>query len=90
MRCVGRSVILRLGILALRFVLHFLAVMLNHTPRGGPKNGVMSGDMADDAANGRSFQASLGVSHAGQYRKTHGNGETGSNVAHFRSPGEYR
>jgi hypothetical protein len=91
-RVVGRSGILRLSlrILAFGFVFHFLAVMLNHTPGGGTQNGMMSGDMADDTANGRSFQASFGRSHGGQQRETDGNGETGSNLAHFHSPGEYR
>jgi hypothetical protein len=86
----GRSAILGLGILACRFVFHLLAVMLNHTPGGGPQNGVMSGDVADDTANGRPFQASFGIAHGGEQRKTDGNGETGSNLAHFHSPGEYR
>jgi hypothetical protein len=91
-RVVGCGGILRLGlrILARRFVFQFLAVMLNHTPHGGPQNGVMSGDVADDTANGRSFQASFAISHDGQQRETDGNGETGSNLAHFHSPGEYR
>jgi hypothetical protein len=87
-RVVGRRGILRLGlrILACRFVFHLLAVMLNHAPGGGAKNGMVSGDMADDTANGRSFQASFGRSHGGQQRETDGNGETGSNLAHFPFP----
>jgi hypothetical protein len=62
---VGRSAILGLGILACSFVFHLFAMMLNHTSRGGTQNGVMSGDMADDTANGRSFQASFGVARGG-------------------------
>jgi hypothetical protein len=85
---VGRSAILSLGILACRFVFYFLAVMLNHTPRGGAQHGMMSRDMADDTANGRPFQASFGIARGGQQRETDGNGETGSNLAHFHSPGE--
>jgi hypothetical protein len=85
---VGRSAILSLGILACRFVFHLLAVMLNHTPRGGAQNGMMSCDMADDTANSRPFQASFGKARGGQQRETDGNGETGSNLAHFHSPGE--
>ena len=85
----GRA-ILRLGVLTRRLVFYFLTMMLNHTPRGSPQNSVMSGDVADDTANGRPFQASFGISHGGQQRKTDGNGETGSNLAHFHSPGEYR
>jgi hypothetical protein len=91
MRCVvGRSAVLGLGILARLFVFHLLAVMLNHTSGRGPKNGVMSGDVADDTANGRPFQASFGISRGGQQSETDGNGETGSNLAHFHSPCEYR
>ena len=85
---VGRSAILSLGILARSFVFHLLAVMLDHTPRGGAENGVMSGNMADDTANGRPFQASFGIARGGQQRETDGNGETGSDLAHFHSPGE--
>jgi hypothetical protein len=65
-------------------------MMLNHTSRSGSQNGVMSGDMADNTANGGAFQASFGGSHAGQQRKTDANGDTGSNLAHFLSPGDYR
>jgi hypothetical protein len=75
-----------LGILTRRFVFHLLTMMLNHTPGSGAQNGMMSGDMADDTANGRPFEASLGRSDGRQQRKTHGNGETGSNLAHFHSP----
>jgi len=82
--------ILGLGILACRFVFHLLAVVLDHTPRGGAQNGMMSGDMADDTADGGPFQASFGISHGGQQRETDGNGETGSKLAHFHSPCEYR
>ena len=91
-RVVGRAGILRLGlrILPRRFVFHLLAVMLDHTPCGGAENGVMSGNMADDTANRRTFQASFGISQRRQQRETDGNGETGSNLAHFHSPGEYR
>jgi hypothetical protein len=85
---VGRSAILSLGILACLFLFHLLAVMLNHTPRGGAQHGMMSGDMANDTANGRAFQASFGIACRGQQRETDGNGETGSNLAHFHSPGE--
>lgn len=84
------SAILRLGTLACRFVFHLLAVMLNYTPCGGAQNGMMSGDMADDAANSRPFQASFGISHGGQQRKTDRNGETGSKLAHFHSSVGYR
>jgi hypothetical protein len=35
-------------------------MVLNHTPGGGAQNGMMSGDMSDDTANGRPFQAPLG------------------------------
>src|SRR5277367_3277679 len=34
---VGGGAILAPGILTRRFVLHFLAMMLNHTPRSGPQ-----------------------------------------------------
>jgi hypothetical protein len=51
---------------------------------------MMSGDMTDNAANGRPFQTSFGIANRGQQRKTDRNGETGSNLAHFHSPGEYR
>jgi hypothetical protein len=81
---------LGLVILTCRFFLHLLPMMLDHTSRGGSQDGVMSGDMADNTANGSAFQASFGSSHAGQQRKTDANGETGSNLAHFLSPGEYR
>jgi len=87
---VGGRAILGLGILTCRFVLHLLTMMLNHTPRGGPQNSMMSGDVADDAADRRAFQASFGISHAGEHRETDANGETGSNLAHFHSPDEYR
>jgi hypothetical protein len=81
---------LSLGILTCRFFFHLLTMMLNHTSRSGSQNGVMSGDMADDTANGGAFQASFRISHGGKQRKTDANGETGSNLAHFLSPGEYR
>jgi hypothetical protein len=87
---VGRGAISGLGILACRFVFYLLAVMLNDTPCGGSQNGVMSGDVADDTANGRPFQASFGIARGGQQREKDGNGETGSKLAHFHSPGEYR
>jgi hypothetical protein len=50
----------------------------------------MPSDMADYTANGGAFQASFGISHGGQQRKTDADGETGSNLAHFLSPGLYR
>jgi hypothetical protein len=92
---IRRSAILGLGILgpgilACLLVFHLLAVVLDHTPRGGAQNGMMSGDMADDTADGGPFQASFGISHGGQQRETDGNGETGSKLAHFHSPCEYR
>jgi hypothetical protein len=40
-------------------------MMLYHAPRGGAQNGMMSGDVADDTANGRPFQASFGISRGG-------------------------
>ena len=85
---VGRGAILGLGILACRFVFYLLAVMLDDTPCGGSQNGVMSGDVADDTANGRPFQASFGMAHGGQRCEADGNDEAGSNLAHFHSPGE--
>jgi hypothetical protein len=87
---VGRSAILRLSILACPLVFHFLPMMLDHTARCGTQNGMMSRDMSNDAANGRTFQAPFGGAHRGQQRKTDANGETGSNLAHFHSPDEYR
>jgi hypothetical protein len=48
----------------------------------------MPSNMADHTANGGAFQASFGISHVGQQRKTDANGETGGNLAHFLSPGE--
>jgi len=62
---VGRSAILGLGTLTCLFVLHLLAMMLNHAPRGGTDNGMMSGDMPDDSANGRPLQATFGVARGG-------------------------
>jgi hypothetical protein len=62
---IGGSAILSLSILTRRFVFHLLTVMLNHTARGGSHDGVMSGDMADHAANGRPLQASFGKSRGG-------------------------
>jgi hypothetical protein len=56
---------LSLSILTRRFVFHLLTVMLNHTTRGGSHDGVMSGDMADYAANSRPLQASFGKSRGG-------------------------
>ena len=85
----GRA-ILGLSILTCRFFLHLLAMMFDYTSRGGSQNGMMPGDMTDNTANGGPFQASFGRSHGGQQPKTDANGETGSNLAHFLSPGEYR
>ena len=68
---VGSSGILLAGIFTRGFVFHLLAVMLDHTPGGGPQNGVMAGDVADDTADGRPFEASFGKSHGGQQRKTY-------------------
>jgi hypothetical protein len=56
---------LGLGILTRGFILYLFAMMLNHATRGGAQNGMMSGDMADDAANGRPLQASFGISDRG-------------------------
>jgi hypothetical protein len=50
---VGRSAILSLGVLTSLFVLHLLAMVLNHAPRGRAHHGMMSRDMPDDPANGR-------------------------------------
>ncbi|HTC39563.1 MAG TPA: hypothetical protein VK693_11445 [Steroidobacteraceae bacterium] len=62
---IGGRAILSLSILTRRFVFHLLTVMLNHTARGGSHDGVMSGDMADHAANSRPLQASFGKSRGG-------------------------
>jgi hypothetical protein len=62
---IGGRAVLGLSILSRRFVFHFLTMMLNHTPRGGSQHGVMSGDMADHAANSRPLQASFGKSRGG-------------------------
>jgi len=62
---VSGKAILGLGILTCRFVLYLLTMMLNHASRGGAQNGMMSGDMADDTANSRPFQASFGIAHGG-------------------------
>ena len=62
---VGRRAILSLGALTRLFVLHLLAMMLNHAPRGGTHHGMMSGDMPDDPANGRPLEASFGVARGG-------------------------
>jgi hypothetical protein len=64
-RIVSRGVALALGVLTRRFVFHLLAMMLDHAARGGSQHGMMSGDMADDTANGRSLQASFGVPNRG-------------------------
>jgi hypothetical protein len=40
-------------------------MMLNHAPCRGSQNRMMSGDMADDTANSRPFQASFGISRGG-------------------------
>lgn len=61
----GGGAILRLGILPCSFVLYFLTMMLNHAPCGGPHNGMMSGDMSDNTANGRPLQASLAIPRRG-------------------------
>lgn len=82
--------ILDLSILTCRFFLYFLTMMLDHTSRGGSQNGMMPGDMANNTANGGPFQASFGGGHGGQQPNTDANSETGSNLAHFYSPGEYR
>jgi len=87
---VGRSAILSLGVLTSLFVLYLLAMVLNHAPSGRAHHGMMSGDMPDDPANGRPLEASFGVARGGQQCKTDANGETGTNWAHFHSPGEYR
>jgi hypothetical protein len=84
---VGSSGILLMGIFTRGFVFHLLAVMLNNTPGRGAQDCVMSGDVADDTSNGRSFQASFGIPQVGQYCEAEANGETGSNLAHFHSPG---
>jgi hypothetical protein len=66
MRCiVSRAAALGFGVLACRFVFHLLAMMLDHATRGGSQNGMMSGDMADNAANGRPLQASFGLPDRG-------------------------
>jgi hypothetical protein len=52
-----------LFILARRFVLHFLSMMLNDASGGGAHDGVMTRDMADHTAYGGALQATLRASH---------------------------
>jgi hypothetical protein len=61
----GRSM-LRLFILARRFVFDFLSMMLDDATGGGPHYGVMPCYMADNTAHGGALQATLRTSHRGQ------------------------
>jgi len=72
MRGAIRGAILGLRILPCRLVLFLLPMMLDDATGSSPHNGMMSGHMTDYATDRGSFQATLGLSHSGQQRKTHG------------------
>jgi hypothetical protein len=81
---IGGSSMLRLFILARRFVFYFLSMMLNDATGGGTHHSVMSRHMADHTAYGGALQATLRTSHRGQQCETHGKRKAGSKLTHSR------
>ena len=91
MHCViGGGSMLRLFVLARRFVFCFLSMMLDDATGGGPHYGVMPCYMADHTAYGGALQATFRSSHGGQQSETHGERKAGSKLTHIRFSHRYR
>src|SRR5258708_8336745 len=91
MRClIGGSSMLRLFILARRFVFYFLSMMLNDATGGGPHYSGMPRYTAHHTPHGGALQATLRTSHRGQQCETHGKRKAGSKLTHIRFSHRYR